>query len=60
MCVGYRQLNDLTVKDKYTILVIEELIDNYMEQLSSLNSIVGRVTIRFGYVRKIPIKPHFA
>lgn len=27
MCVNYRQFNQLTIKDKLSILVIEELLD---------------------------------
>ena len=44
LCIDYRQLNKLTVKNKYSLPIIDDLFD----QLKGV-SIFSKIVLRFGY-----------
>jgi hypothetical protein len=44
MCVGYRSLNEVTIKNKYPLLRIEDLFD----QMKGA-SIFSKIDLRLGY-----------
>ena len=63
MCINYRKINKVTVKNKYLLLIIEDLFDQLKEA-----SIFSKIDLRSGYyqlrvkevyVPKIAFRTHY-
>ena len=51
LCVDYRQLNKLTIKNKYSLSMIDDLLDQLKEA-----GVFSKIDLRFGY-HEILVKP---
>ncbi|KAA3461562.1 reverse transcriptase [Gossypium australe] len=58
LCIDYRQLNQLTIKDRFPIPVIEELLDELGQANFFLSWICVQAIIKFEYVHKTAFKTH--
>ena len=63
MCINYRKINKVTVKNKYLLLIIEDLFDQLKEA-----SVFSKIDLRSGYyqlrvkevdVPKIAFRTHY-
>jgi hypothetical protein len=55
-CVDYRQLNDVTVKDRYPMPIVDELLDELAGAQFLRNSIYALATIKFACVNPTSAK----
>uniref|UniRef100_A0A8R7R7B3 Transposon Ty3-I Gag-Pol polyprotein n=1 Tax=Triticum urartu TaxID=4572 RepID=A0A8R7R7B3_TRIUA len=57
-CVDYRHLNDITVKNKFPLPIVDEILDELLAQHSSPSWTCVQAIIRFACARRTNIRQH--